>query len=291
MEIGFIGLGMMGQAMALNLLRSGHKVTVYNRTRSRAEDLQSEGAIIADHPQQTCAGEIVITMLADDAATEEILFGSGNIISAMHDGAIHISMSTISVALSERLTEAHHSAGQQFVAAPVFGRPQAAAAGQLNIVAAGSAEALERCHPAFDVIGQKTFVVGEKPSIANVIKLSGNFLIVSMTESLGEAFALTRKSGIDPDQYLEIMTSILFPAPIYKSYGGLIAQQKYDPPGFRLKLGLKDIRLVLAAAEAHSVPMPAASVLRDHLISAIARGYEDLDVSALALVCAEDAGL
>lgn len=291
MDIGFIGLGMMGQAMAGNLLRSGHKVTIYNRTRSRAEELHSEGAILAYHPREACAGEIVITMLADDAATEEVVFGSGNMIAALLSGAVHISMSTISVALSDRLTEAHLSAGQQFVAAPVFGRPQAAAAGQLNIVAAGSTDVLERCRPLFDALGQKTFVVGEKPSIANLIKLSGNFLIISMTESLGEAFALTRKSGIDPDQYLEIMTSILFPAPIYKSYGGLIAQQKYEPPGFRLKLGLKDIRLVLAAAEAQSVPMPAASVLRDHLISAIARGYEDLDVSALALICAEDAGL
>lgn len=291
MDIGFIGLGMMGQAMARKLVSAGHRVTVYNRTRSRAEDLQSEGAIVANNPQDACSGEIVITMLADDRAAEEIVFGSGNLLSALSRGALHVSMSTISVALCERLTEAHQSAGQQFVSAPVFGRPPAAAAGQLFIVAAGSADAVERCQPLFDVLGQKTFVAGEKPSIASVIKLSGNFLIVSMIESLGEAFALTRKSGIDPDQYLEIITTILFPVPIYKNYGGMIAQQKYDPPGFRLNLGLKDVRLALAAAEACNVPMPVASILRDHLISAIARGYQDLDLSALALISAEDAGL
>jgi len=209
----------------------------------------------------------------------------------MAAGAIHLSMSTISVALSDRLTEAHQRAGQHYVAAPVFGRPQAAAAAQLNIIAAGASDAVEQCRPVLDALGQKTFVVGEKPSIANLIKLSGNFLIISMTESLGEAFALTRKYGIDPNQYLDILTTILFPAPIYKSYGGLIAGQKYEPPGFRLKLGLKDVRLALAAAEAESVPMPVASIARDHLISAMARGYKDLDIAALALICAEDAGL
>lgn len=291
MDIGFIGLGMMGHPMAQNLLRTGHHVTVYNRTRSRAEELQSEGATVADRPEEACKGEIVITMLADDAALEDIVFGSGNLLAAMAVGALHISMSTISVALSDRLTEAHRESGQHYVSAPVFGRPQAAAAAQLNIIAAGSPDAVERCRPVLDALGQKTFVVGEKPSIANLIKLSGNFLIISMTESLGEAFALTRKYGIDPNQYLDILTTILFPAPIYKSYGGLIAGQKYEPPGFRLKLGLKDVRLALAAAEAESVPLPVASIARDHLLSAMARGYQDLDIAALALVCAEDAGL
>ncbi|MGA7262299.1 MAG: NAD(P)-dependent oxidoreductase [Stellaceae bacterium] len=291
MEVGFIGLGRMGQAMARNLLKAGHRVFVYNRTRSRAEELRDEGAEIADSPAGACKGDIVITMLADDDAVEEIVLGSGGVIKALRENAIHLSMSTITVGSSEVLTEAHHAVGQHFVAAPVFGRPEAAAAAKLFIVAAGEAEPLGRCKPLFDDLGQKTFVVDQFPPKANLVKLSGNFLVASVIECLGEAFALTRKSGVDPARFLGILTGSLFAAPVYETYGELMLEERYQPPGFTMPLGLKDIRAVLEAAEAKNVPMPVASLLRDHFITGIARGEADLDWSALARLAAQDAGL
>src|SRR5919109_1573835 len=288
MNVGFIGLGNMGQAMARNLLKAGHTVTVYNRTRSRAEASQAEGAHIANTPAQACGGEVLITMLADDRAVEEVIFGKGNVIPALAPHAVHVAMSTLSVALSQRLQEVHTQAGSAYVAAPVFGRPEAAAA-QLFIVAAGPREAIERCHPLFEAMGQRTFIVGEDAPAAILIKLTGNFLIASVIEGLGEAFALVRKWRVDPSQYLEILTSTLFSAPVYKTYGSLIAQEKYAPAGFKLPLGLKDLKLALAAAEAIAVPMPVASLIRDHFLTAIARGYQELDWSALARIAAENA--
>ena len=200
-------------------------------------------------------------------------------------------MSTISVAFSDRLAEAHRNAGQAYVAAPVFGRPEAAAAAKLFVVAAGPETELARCQPLFDAIGQRTFVVGDKPSSANLVKLSGNFLLAAMIECLGEAFALTRKGGIDPHLYLEILTSTLFSAPAYKTYGTIIAAQKYEPAGFKMSLGLKDIRLALAAADALATPMPVASLVHDHFLSGVAQGAGDSDWSALARLAAANAGL
>ena len=291
MQIGFIGLGNMGVAMARNLLQAGHQMTVYNRTPSRAESLVAAGARLAGTPGDAAQGETVITMVADDRALEAVAFGEGGIVGRLPPNAIHVSMSTISVALSERLTEAHRQAGQVYVAAPVFGRPEAAAAAKLFVVAAGPAAALERCKPLFEAIGQRTFAFGDHPATANVVKLSGNFLLASVVEALSEAFALARKSGIDPHQYLELLTSTLFAAPAYKTYGGLIADQRYQPAGFKMPLALKDVRLALAAAEAAGVPMPIASLVRDQLISGIARGYGESDWSALGRVVAENAGI
>jgi 3-hydroxyisobutyrate dehydrogenase-like beta-hydroxyacid dehydrogenase len=291
MEVGFIGLGRMGQAMARNLLKMGHRVFVFNRTRSRAEELREEGAVVADSPAGACKANIVVTMLADDDAVEQVVFGGGGIISALREDAIHVSMSTITVALSEVLTEAHHAAGQHFVAAPVFGRPEAAAAAKLFIVAAGEPEPLDRCQLLFDDLGQKTFIVDQFPPKANLVKLSGNFLVASVIECLGEAVALTRKAGLDPTQFLSVLTGSLFAAPVYETYGELILEDRYRPPGFTMPLGLKDMRGVLAAAEAKNVPMPVASLLRDHFITAIARGKSDFDWSALARLAAENAGL
>ena len=291
MDIGFIGLGRMGQPMARNLVKAGHRVIVWDRTRSRSEELRDEGAKIADSPAGACQGEIVITMLADDDAVEEVVLGSGRVISALGQNAIHLSMSTISVALSEELTGAHHAVAQDFVAAPVFGRPEAAASGKLFIVAAGEHEPVDHCRPLFDDLGQKTFIVDQFPPKANLVKLSGNFLVASVIECLGEAMALIRKSDIDPRRFLAILTGSLFSAPVYDTYGELILEEKYQPPGFTMPLGLKDIRAVLAAAEAKNVPMPVASLLRDHFITGIARGEADLDWSALARVAAQDAGL
>jgi 3-hydroxyisobutyrate dehydrogenase-like beta-hydroxyacid dehydrogenase len=200
-------------------------------------------------------------------------------------------MSTISVALSRRLAAAHRERNQNYVSAPVFGRPEAAAAAKLFIVAAGPAAAVERCRPLFEVMGQKTFTVGEDPSGANVIKLTGNFLITTVIESLAESLALVRKSGLDANQFLEVLTNSLFNAPIYKTYGGLIAAEKFSPPGFKLPLGLKDNRLLLAAAEEKSVPMPMASLVRDRFLSALAQGLGESDWSAIARISAKEAGL
>jgi 3-hydroxyisobutyrate dehydrogenase-like beta-hydroxyacid dehydrogenase len=291
MDVGFIGLGHMGSAMARNLLKAGHHVTLYNRTRAKAEPLVAAGARVVDKPSAACGGDVLITMLADDHAVETVVFGQEGVVAALPPNAIHVSMSTISVALSDRLAEAHARAGQAYVAAPVFGRPEAAAAAQLFIIAAGGDEAIRRCQPLFDAIGQKTFGVGDKPSAANLVKLSGNFLITSIIESLGEAFALVRKSGVDPHRYLEILTGTLFSAPVYKTYGGLIADEKYEPAGFKMALGLKDIRLALAAADAQAVPMPVASLVHDHFLAGVAQGQGDSDWSALARLCARNAGL
>lgn len=291
MDIGFIGLGNMGLPMARNLLKAGHRVTVYNRTRSRAEPLVHDGAIAAGAPAEACAGDAVITMLANDRAVEETVFGSQGILGHLRQGCAHISMSTITVALSERLAAAHRDAGQAYLASPVFGRPEAAAAARLFIVAAGEKKAVERCQPLFDALGQRTFVLSENPPEANLVKLSGNFLIAATIECLGETVALMRKYEVDPHRFLEIMTETLFAAPVYRTYGALIAEQKYEPAGFKAELGLKDVRSVLAAAEAKSVPMPVASVVRDRFLSVIARGGAELDWSALARVIAADAGL
>jgi 3-hydroxyisobutyrate dehydrogenase-like beta-hydroxyacid dehydrogenase len=291
MDVGFIGLGQMGSAIALNLVKAGHHVAVYNRTRAKAEALASQGAKVAESVADACGAPVLITMLADDAAVEAALFRDGNGLSALGKGAVHISMSTISVALSDRLAEAHRSAGQAFVAAPVFGRPEAAAAAKLFVIAAGPEAELARCQPLFDAIGQRTFVIGDKPSSANLVKLSGNFLLAALIECLGEAFALTRKGGIDPHLYLEILTSTLFSAPAYKTYGTLIANQQYEPAGFKMALGLKDIRLALAAADALTTPMPVASLVHDHFLSGVAQGKGDSDWSALARVVAGNAGL
>ena len=291
MNIGFIGLGNMGRGMAENLLKAGHTLVVHNRTRSRAESLASRGARVAATPAEASRVEVVITMLADDAAVEAVVLGTGGVLASLSAGAVHISMSTISVALSSRLAEAHARAGSAYVAAPVFGRPEAAAAAKLFVVAAGPAAALAKCQPLFDAIGQRTYVLGDRPAAASAVKLAGNFLIAAMLESLGEAFALVRKHGIPPEQFLDLITTSVFNVPVYKIYGSLIVGDTYQPAGFQLPLGLKDVRLALAAAESVNVPLPLASLVRDHMITALARGYGDSDWSVIAKLAAENAGL
>ena len=297
MNIAFIGLGNMGSAMARNLIKAGHQLRVYNRTRSRAEELQSLGAHVAATPGEAAAGcEIAITMLADDHALESVVFNSeknekGSLLESLPANAIHISMSTISVALSRRMAVAHAEHKQHYVSAPVFGRPEAAAAAKLFIMAAGPSAQVERCKPLFDAMGQKTFAVGEDAPGANLLKLTGNFLITTVIESLAESFALVRKSGLDANQFLEILTSTLFNAPIYKTYGALIVADKFTPPGFKVPLGLKDNRLLLAAAEEMAVPMPMASLVRDQFLAAMAQGFNELDWAAIARISAGNAGL
>jgi len=291
MKVGLIGLGNMGAGMAANLLKAGHEVTVYNRTPGKAQALVAQGARQAAKVADACRGEAVITMLADDSAVESVVFGQGGIGSSLGKGAIHISSSTISVALSERMAAAHATNGQRFVSAPVFGRPEAAAAAMLFVAVAGAPDAIDECMPLFNAIGQKTFRFGEKPSDANLVKLSGNFLISSVIEALGEAIALVGKAGLDQHQYVDFLTSTLFNAPVYKTYGGLIADRKFAPAGFAAPLGFKDNRLVLAAAETLRVPLPLASLIYNRFLTLLARGGEKLDWSAFSQLAAEDAGL
>jgi 3-hydroxyisobutyrate dehydrogenase-like beta-hydroxyacid dehydrogenase len=290
MKLGFIGLGQMGSGIAANLIRARHQVAVYNRSPEKAAALVAQGAAQAGSVAEACQADAVFTMLADDRAVEGVAFGAEGIIAHLPQGAIHVSCSTISVALSEKLTAAHEAAGQHFVAAPVFGRPDAAAAAKLFVVAAGAAAPLADCQPLFDAIGQRTFVLGEKPPAANLVKLSGNFLIASVIETLGEAMALVGKGGVDLHAYLDLLTSTLFAAPVYKTYGGLIADGKFSPAGFAAPLGQKDIRLALAAAETLQVPMPVASLLRDRFLTLLANGGENLDWSALGKLAAKDSG-
>jgi 3-hydroxyisobutyrate dehydrogenase-like beta-hydroxyacid dehydrogenase len=291
MDVGLIGLGRMGTGIAKSLLRARHGVTVYNRTRERAEALRKDGAAVAGSVAEACRGDAVLTMLADDAAVEEVVFGENGVLKSLARGRLHISLSTISVALSDRLAAEHTRAGQEFIAAPVFGRPEAVEAAKLAIVAAGPKAAIERCKPLWDAMGQKLLVIGEQQSKANVVKLTGNFLIATVLESLGEALAFARKSGVDAAALLDFLTSTLFNAPVYKTYGGLIVEGKHDQVGFALPLGLKDVRLVLQAADARAVPMPIASVLRDRFLTALARGHEHSDWSVVGQIAAEDAGL
>ncbi len=291
MRIGFVGLGRMGSGMAASLLAAKHAVVVYNRSREKAAPLAARGATIAGRVADVADAEAVITMLADDTAVESVVFGKDGLLAALPAGCTHIAMSTISVALSERLAEAHRQAQQDYVAAPVFGRPDAAAAAKLFVIAAGATAAVARCQPIFAALGQRTIVVGETPAAANVVKLSGNFLIAAVIEGLSEAIALVRKNGVDARQYLDLLTSTLFVAPVYKTYGGLIVEGRHEDAGFGAALGLKDIRLALAAADASRVPMPLASLLRDQLLTIVAQGGGALDWSALGRLAAKNAGL
>jgi 3-hydroxyisobutyrate dehydrogenase-like beta-hydroxyacid dehydrogenase len=291
MKVGFIGLGNMGRGMAANLLKAGHEVIAYNRTAEKAQALIQEGARYAARVQDACQADVVITMLADDSALESVTFGDEGIIHSLPSDAVHVSCSTVSVALAEKLTEAHQKRAQEFVSAPVFGRPEAAAAAKLFVVAAGHSQALDRCTPLFDAIGQRTFRFGDKPSGANLVKLSGNFLIVSVIESLSEAMALVAKGGLDQREYLEFLTSTLFNAPVYKTYGNLVLEKKFEPAGFLAPLGLKDVKLVLAAADSLRVSLPLADIVRNRFLTLIANGGEALDWSAISQLPAKDAGL
>jgi 3-hydroxyisobutyrate dehydrogenase-like beta-hydroxyacid dehydrogenase len=290
MKVGFIGLGHMGTAMAANLVRTAHDVSVFNRTPGKAGALIALGAREAATLAEACDGEVVITMLANDDAASEVALGEGGIIDHLRKGAIHLSMSTISVALSERLAQAHARAGQRYVAAPVFGRPDMAAAAKLFIVAAGDPSAVDACKPLLDALGQKTSTIGAEPSAANLVKLTANFLQASVIESLGEAIALVGKAGIDRGAYVNLLTSTIFTSPAYTIFGPLIATGTFGPAAFAAPLGYKDIRLALAAAETLRVPMPLASLLHDRFLRLFAQGGENLDWSAIGGLATQDAG-
>jgi 3-hydroxyisobutyrate dehydrogenase-like beta-hydroxyacid dehydrogenase len=290
MKIGFIGLGHMGSGMAASLLKAGHEVAVYNRTAGKTKALVDLGARAYTEVSAVCNGDAVITMLADDDAVASVVFGNSGVLASLPKNAVHISSSTISVALSERLATAHEAAGQHFLAAPVFGRPDAAAAGKLFVMVGGPPQVIKTCMPVFEAIGQATFVMSSKPEAANLVKLSGNFLITAVIEALGEAIALIGKGGVDRERYLDLLTSTLFNAPVYKTYGRLILEGKFKPAGFAAPLGQKDNRLALAAADTLRVPMPLANLVRDRFLTLLAHGGETLDWSAIGQLAAWDAG-
>jgi len=300
MKIGFIGLGAMGQPMALNLVRAGHELTVYNRTPGRTAELERAGARVAQSVADAATSvEVLITMLADDRALEETVLGSQapahgqparGALAALSPGAVHVSMSTTSPALSRRLTQAHEAAGQAFVAAPVFGRPNAAAERKLWVVAAGPSQEIERCRSVLEAMGQGAFVVGEQAWAANVVKLAGNFMIVSTIETLAEAFVLVRKAGVEAERFLEMINGAFFKSPVYQNYGTIIAKERYEPAGFKLRLGFKDVGLMLEAAEEAGVRLPIADLIRSQLAAAIERGLGEIDWAGLGRLNAENAG-
>jgi 3-hydroxyisobutyrate dehydrogenase-like beta-hydroxyacid dehydrogenase len=291
MRIAFAGLGHMGTPMAANLVRAGHAVAVYNRSAGRSAELEALGATVAATPAAAAAGaELAVTMLADDAAVERVVLEADGVLGALPAGAVHASMSTISVALSQRLAAAHAAAGQRYVAAPVFGRPEAAAAAKLWIVAGGDETAIAACRPAFDALGQGVFVAGPAPEAANAVKLAGNFMLASVIEALAEAQVLSRAWGVDPGVFMTVMNA-LFRSPVVENYGGAIAARRFEPAGFALALGLKDMRLALAAADARSVPMPFASTLHNRFLAAVGHGLGAIDWSGIARLVAADAGL
>ncbi|MGO9933645.1 MAG: NAD(P)-dependent oxidoreductase [Steroidobacteraceae bacterium] len=289
MKTGFIGLGHMGSAMAKNLVKAGHDVTVYNRTAGRSSALLALGAHEATSIAEACQSEVVITMLSDDTAVADVAFATDGLIANLSKRAIHVSMSSISVEFSKRLAQAHAQAGQAYVAAPVLGRPDMAAAAKLFIVAAGDPIAIDTCRPLFEAMGQKTSPIGKEAWTANLVKLSCNFLQGAIIETLGEAIALISKAGIDRHAYVDLLTSTVFTAPAYKIFGGLIADDKFEPALFAAPLGYKDIRLWLAAAEGQRVPMPIASLLHERFLQLFAQGGEQLDWAAIGGLAAQDA--
>jgi 3-hydroxyisobutyrate dehydrogenase-like beta-hydroxyacid dehydrogenase len=290
MKVGFIGLGAMGTAMASNLLAAGHTLTVWNRSEAAAAPLVSLGAKLARTVDRAAQGEVLCSMLANDQAVRDIILDSG-LLDAMDPGTVHVNHATISVALAKELAEAHAKRGLEYVAAPVFGRPDVAAAGKLNILVAGKASGVEKARPLLEAMSAKLWPMGDAPERANVVKIAGNFMLATAIESMAEASALTRAYYISAADFLDVMTNTLFASPAYQGYGKLIAEQRFKPAGMKLPLGLKDVELALTAGGTAHVPLPLAGVVRDSLLEALAAGDEDVDWSALALVSARRARL
>jgi 3-hydroxyisobutyrate dehydrogenase-like beta-hydroxyacid dehydrogenase len=288
MDIGFIGLGTMGSRIAASLVKAGHKVRVWNRSRPPVDALARLGATPVSTAREAFSGDIVFSILADDAAVHAVI---DPLLDGAQKGLVHVNMATISVALARDLATRHRDYGLTYVSATIFGRPELAAAGKLTIVAAGEPDAITRVQPLFDVIGQRTWPMGAQPERANVVKLAGNFMLGAAVEAMAEASAMASRHGIEPADLLNVLTNGVFTAPSYQLYGDAIAKQRYEPPGFRLSLTLKDLRLALAAAEEVNAPMPLADVVHESLLEAVARGDGERDLAALARVSLRRAGL
>ncbi len=290
MKVGFMGLGLMGRGMAGRLLEAGHELVVHNRTAAAADPLRARGARVTASPLELLDADIVISMLADDAAVESMCIDSG-FAAAMKAGTLHVNMATVSLRMANRLGALHREAGSSYVAAPVFGRPAAAEKGQLDIVAGGPAAGLKRCEPLFAVMGKHVFIAGEDPAAANVVKIARNYMLAAAVESMSEAFALVRKSGVDAKAFYELVTTTSFTGPSYRNYGKLMVERNFDNASFTLKLGLKDIELALAAGGDTRVPLPMAGAIREQHIGALNRGLGDKDWASMADYIAERAGL
>lgn len=292
MDIGFIGLGKMGSAMVRALLRGGHSVTVYNRTPSKAEALRGEGATVARSLAEACRGDAVFTMVADDTAVRDLVCKPHGLLDLLEPvKTVHVSSSTISPALVHDLAERHRERNQAFVSVPVLGRPDIAEAGKVSALAAGDAGTIDSLRPALDAIAQKTFVVGRAPEAANVVKLATNSMIATIIEILGESLALVTKSGlVEPKVFIDVLLGTVLASPTFRPYGEHVRDQQFEP-GFRMPLALKDVELALATAHEAAVPLPLVSVIRDHMLEAIATGHGDDDWAALAMVAQRAAGI
>lgn len=290
--LGFVGLGNMGLPMAMNLARSGYRVRAYNRTPGKAGPLQEIGATVARDPADAAApGGVVFTMVADDDALLEVALAHDALAGRLGHGGVHVSMSTVSPEAAARVARHHASLGVSYVAAPVFGRPEAAEARKLAICVSGPAAAKARVRPFLEALGQRVFDMGEEPGAANVAKLVGNFWIMSAIETMAEGFALAEKNGLDPARVADLLGSTLFACPIYQNYGRMLLAGAFEPAGFRLQLGLKDVNLMLKTGGASGVPLPVASLLHDRMLAGVARGRGNMDWTAVSLDVRESSGL
>lgn len=292
MKIGFIGLGRMGCPIAARFLAAGHPLAVFNRSPDKTGELAAAGARVAISIEDVCAGQdVVVSMLSDDSALEEVTFGPGGVCHHLARGRIHLVMGTHGAPAIRSTQERHEQAGQILVSAPVLGRPEAAAAGQLGVLLAGPPAATERCKPLISAVARRVFEAGSRPEHAAVVKLANNLLVGCAIEAMGEAYSLVRKYGVTPNVLYDVMVEGLFSAPAYQGYGKIIAEERYSSVGFTVGLGLKDANLIMAAAEAEAVPLPAVNTVRDHLLSAVAHGDRDKDWAVIAREQAHAAGL
>jgi 3-hydroxyisobutyrate dehydrogenase-like beta-hydroxyacid dehydrogenase len=292
LKVGFLGLGRMGQGMARRILGDGHEIVVFDVIRAQTAELAAAGVRVASTIAEAGTGrDVVITMLAEDAILNDVVLGAGGLRTSMPSGSIHLTMGTHGVATIRTLAAAHAEAGQTLVAAPVLGRPDLAATGQLGIVAGGPAEAVGRCEPLLRVMGRHTFPAGPKPESALAIKLANNFVLGCAIEAMAEAFSLVRKYGVVPQVFYDVMTEGLFAAPAYKVYGKIMVDESYDKAGFTTILGLKDFNLIMAAGDTGRVPLPSGNVFRDRLLGAIAHGEGEKDWATVAREQGRAAGL
>ena len=290
MKIGFIGLGQMGSGIAANLIKAGHQLVVWNRSPAPAVVLAKQGARVAERPEEALQSDVVFSMLANDTAVQEVGL-DGPLLSHAPRGLVHVNLATISLELAGKLARAHRARDIGYVAAPVFGRPDAAAAGNLVIVAAGAKADVERVRLLLASIGRRLKVLGEEPEQANIFKIAGNFMLAGAIESMGEAFSLVRKGGVDARIFHEVLSTSLFACPVYQGYGTAIVEERFEPAGFPLRLGMKDVRLALDAARSLSTPLPLAGLVQDHFIEAEVAGFAEKDWSSLGGLLAKKAGL
>jgi 3-hydroxyisobutyrate dehydrogenase-like beta-hydroxyacid dehydrogenase len=291
MKIGFIGLGKMGLPIAQHILDAGHELTVYNRTASKADPLKEAGATVAKTPAEAATGDAVFSIPFDDGQMEEVMFADDGIFNVMNAGAIHVCMSTLSVAVADKIAKSHEDGGHRYISAPVMGQPAMAEAAKLFVLAAGKPENIEMVQPIFDAFSQRIFILGETPSQANLIKLCMNFMVASAFNSIGESMALARKSGIDPETYVEVFTGTVFTGMVYQGFGSKIAAEDYDDVRADLALGVKDVGQFIEAAQTKVVPSPIASVVHNNFITAMANGFGDKDWSVVAKMMAKNAGI